>query len=174
MSTSIFTTPDENLKRIRQSWAAMIYRCHDPRSDAYENYGGRGVYVHPEWRYSFEAFYAYVGQRPGPGYSLDRWPNPEGNYEPGNVRWATQPQQCRNRRDSLKIFYNGEERVLAEVCAEIGFSHNVAKSRFFKDWLDRDLFLPVGRQGRKMQTAGTKNVPIGSNSKSSIEKLTHP
>ena len=155
MPKSIITTPKEDLKRLRNCWRSMISRCHDPADPAYKGYGGRGISVDEEWRQSFDAFYAYVGRRPAAGYSLDRWPDPNGGYRPGNVRWANQREQIHNRRDNVKIQYGGRERCLAEVCHELGFSHNVAKSRRSKGWLDEDLFKPVGKQGRK---SGRKNL----------------
>lgn len=79
------------------AWGAMKQRCLNPNVPAYPDYGGRGITVCQEWIDSFEAFYAHVGPRPGPEYSLDRRDN-EGNYEPGNVRWTTWDIQVRNRR----------------------------------------------------------------------------
>lgn len=76
-----------------RAWAGAIERCK-----RHENYAGRGITVCAEWRNSFEAFYAHVGPRPSPAHSLDRFPDNDGNYEPGNVRWATRTQQNRNRR----------------------------------------------------------------------------
>ena len=78
-------------------WCAMIKRCENPRDKAYKHYGARGIEVCKEWRESFEAFLEDVGECPQPGYSLDRINN-DGNYEPGNVRWATQSQQVNNSR----------------------------------------------------------------------------
>ena len=63
----------------------------------YEIYGGRGITVHPAWRKSFQAFYDYIGDKPSPIHSLDRIES-DGNYEPGNVRWATPLQQNLNQR----------------------------------------------------------------------------
>lgn len=86
--------------KIMHVWASMKARCSNPNLSNYDRYGGRGIQVFQEWRDSFEAFYAYVSNLPHygePGYSLDRINN-DGNYEPGNVRWATAKAQAHNRR----------------------------------------------------------------------------
>lgn len=80
------------------SWAAMKNRCLCETSKDYPRYGGIGVTVHDEWIDSFDSFYRHIGPRPK-GTSLDRIDNSKG-YKPGNVRWATQNQQQRNRRTS--------------------------------------------------------------------------
>lgn len=76
----------------------MKNRCTNPKCQRYEIYGGRGIKVCDRWTASYEAFLADVGRRPGPEYSLDRYPDRDGNYEPGNVRWATRSEQMLNRR----------------------------------------------------------------------------
>jgi hypothetical protein len=68
------------------SWQHMKQRCFNPKNHAYENYGGRGITVYEDGRSNFTAFFADAGPRP-PGCSLDRI-NPNGNYEPGNIRWS--------------------------------------------------------------------------------------
>jgi len=80
-----------------QAWANMRDRCFNPRRSTYRYYGGRGITVCDRWWNSYENFLADVGRRPGPGYSLDRI-DVNGNYEPGNVRWATRSQQNANQR----------------------------------------------------------------------------
>lgn len=83
------------------TWANMKDRCYNFRCHAYKGYGGRGIKIAPEWIRSFVTFYEYVrrvlGSRPSSRYSLDRIDN-NGNYEPGNIRWATQLEQNQNRR----------------------------------------------------------------------------
>jgi len=84
---------------LYRAWAGMKNRCLNPNYHAYRHYGGRGISVCDEWLNSFDAFATEVGPHPGKGYSLDRI-NVDGNYEPGNVRWATAAEQANNRRNS--------------------------------------------------------------------------
>lgn len=67
---------------------------------------GRGIKMCDEWIDSFDAFLKYIGKRPSCGFSLDRIDN-DGDYEPGNVRWATARQQASNTRHKNKFGYNG-------------------------------------------------------------------
>jgi hypothetical protein len=79
----------------------MINRCEYEKNENYAFYGGRGIKVCERWRNSFEAFLADMGRRPSPQHSIDRKDN-DGNYEPGNVRWATKSEQAFNRRPKKK------------------------------------------------------------------------
>lgn len=82
------------------AWVSMKQRCLNPRARNYKYYGARGITVCPEWVESFDAFMSYVGYAPeGNRISIDRIDN-NGNYEPGNVRWATPYQQVMNRRNT--------------------------------------------------------------------------
>ena len=83
--------------RTWNSWRAMSVRCSDPRHPAWSRYGGRGIRVCAAWQGpgGFDRFLADMGTRPA-GMTLDRIDN-DGNYEPGNCRWATAKQQRANQ-----------------------------------------------------------------------------
>jgi hypothetical protein len=82
------------------AWAAAKRRCYKKNCKDYPNYGGRGIVMCDEWLNSFYAFYQHIGPCPA-GLTLDRINN-DGNYEPGNVRWATVKEQHANQRRYLK------------------------------------------------------------------------
>lgn len=77
-------------------WSNMHARCGNAKRHDHKNYGGRGISVCDRWE-SFENFLADMGEKPI-GRSIDRYPDNDGNYEPGNCRWATASEQRRNQR----------------------------------------------------------------------------
>jgi hypothetical protein len=78
-----------------RSWESAKARCRNPRHHKWALYGGRGILFSPEWD-DFRNFIRDMGMRPA-GTTLDRI-RPDGNYEPGNCRWATPKEQRSNRR----------------------------------------------------------------------------
>ena len=89
----------DNKSPTWKSWAAMLQRCKNKNHKSYKNYGGRGVSVFPLWE-EYANFLSDIGERPS-GKTLDRI-DVEGNYEPGNCRWATPSEQQKNKRCSIK------------------------------------------------------------------------
>lgn len=124
-----------------RAWAHMMNRCVNPKDFGYRNYGGRGIQVCESWK-TFENFLKDVGLRPSPKFSIDRINN-NGNYEPGNVRWATKRQQCRNRRGLHLLTYDGKTQCLSDWADEIGSERELIRSRIRSGWsAERALFTP--------------------------------
>lgn len=139
---------DKEKKAAYQAWFNMIERCHDEQHHAYKDYGGRGIIVCACWRESFERFLLDVGYRPTPRHTLDRYPNQNGNYEPGNVRWATMKEQCNNRRSNCLITYK-DETLTAVQWAERLFPDNPHRiqKRLVMGWsIERALSTPIRKK----------------------------
>lgn len=127
------------------AWNSMLARCTNEKHDAFQWYGGQGVSVCDRWRDSFAAFLADMGDKPGPDHQLDRYPNATGNYEPGNVRWATRRQQCRNRTSNVRVAFRGEELCATEWAERVGISASTILKRLRRGWsAERAMTTPVG------------------------------
>lgn len=121
------------IKRSREYriWGGMCSRCHNPNCRLYYAYGARGIRVCEAWRGlgGFELFLAHIGTAPSSRHSVERIDNDRG-YEPGNVRWATQREQCRNTRRTHWVKIRGERRSLIEWCELAGLNYKMVHSRW--------------------------------------------
>ena len=105
-------------KPLGATWKRMIARCTNPKESRYANYGGRGIKVCSRWLRSFDAFERDVGPKPGPGFTIDRIDN-DGDYRPGNIRWATRTTQQNNRSVSVLAQYKGRTQTLGQWSTEL-------------------------------------------------------
>lgn len=125
------------------AWSSMIQRCTNQKGAGYHRYGGRGIAVCDRWRTSYETFLADMGRRPSPQHSVDRKDN-DGNYEPGNCRWATVKEQGRNRRTNHTITARGRTATLIEWAELSGIRAGTIYERLRRGWSDeRAVFTPV-------------------------------
>lgn len=121
--------------RTHNIWLGMLARCTNPNSKDWDNYGGRGITVCDRWRNSFEAFFEDMGACPSKQYTLDRQEN-DGPYEKNNCRWATQSEQCRNKRNNHIVSYRGRSMTLMEACevGGAGVDWHKARNRMRMGW----------------------------------------
>ena len=113
-------------------WCGIKARCLNPNDSHFVDYGGRGIKICDRWSDSFENFLADMGERPSIRYSIDRYPDNDGNYEPDNCRWATRREQNNNRRDNIVVSFNGEKMSLSDAVRAAGsvVSQHTAYMRF--------------------------------------------
>lgn len=128
-----------------QSWADMKQRCLNPRSHNYHNYGGRGITVCDRWLSSFQLFFQDMGQKPE-GLTLERI-NTNGNYEPGNCKWANRLDQRRNQRDCIYLDFNGERKTLQQWADQIGLNRSTIKLRLDQGLPANEILSAIRRNG---------------------------
>lgn len=109
------------------SWKSMKQRCGNPNARVAKYYLHRGITYCPEWE-KFEVFLKDVGPRPSPHHSLERINN-NGNYEPGNVKWATKVEQMNNTRRNHYLTFEGKTLTVTEWANIIGILPSTLDSR---------------------------------------------
>jgi hypothetical protein len=126
-----------------KAWADLLQRCDNPNEPAYEDYGLRGISYCGRWK-KFENFFADMGQRPGPSYSIER-DDVNGNYEPSNCRWATKKEQANNTRANRMITIGDKIDTLANWCRHFEVNYSTVKARLYKHGWDsiRALTTPI-------------------------------
>jgi hypothetical protein len=127
--------------RTYKIWGGMIDRIEHPKGESGKRYGGRGITVSPKLR-TFEGFLSVLGECPE-GMSLDRI-NTNGNYEEGNVRWATASDQAKNRSTTVFYTYQGKTQCIRDWAIEYGIDENCLRGRLRKyGWpLEKALLAP--------------------------------
>jgi len=108
-------------------WREMRQRCLNQRNKNWPYYGGRGIQIHSAWN-SFELFFKNIGPRPSSLHTLER-KNNSGDYEPGNVCWATREVQANNRRSTIRITHDGVTMTRAEWARKLGIPYFTLRSR---------------------------------------------
>jgi hypothetical protein len=151
------------------TWCQIKRRCLNSNDTAWPNYGGRGITICDKWAESFEAFFNDVGPRPSRKHSIDRLNN-DGNYEPGNVRWATQREQMQNTRRNRYVTLNGETKTVMEWSRVTGVHFNTIRARLNRGLSPEEALSPVNREqtsatGRKRSVQHVSEVapaePVG-------------
>lgn len=118
-------------------WSGMRDRCNRPANTSYPNYGARGIKVCKRWD-DFAAFLADMGPRPTPTHTIDRIDN-DGDYTPGNCRWATRAEQSRNARRCKLITHAGRTMTVAEWARELGIPAPTIYGRIYLGWPEERL-----------------------------------
>ncbi len=128
--------------REYKAWHHMKQRCLNPKTKRFSRYGGRGIAICDRWLNSFENFLSDMGKCPS-GMSIER-ENNDGNYEPGNCRWATTSEQNRNTSRKRLVTFNGLTLNLADWQKRTGIPHATLHYRL-KNWsVERAFTEPLG------------------------------
>jgi DNA-binding XRE family transcriptional regulator len=141
------------------AWWNMIARCGNPNNVMYHRYGARGISVCQRWLDDYENFFHDVGKRPSSRYSLER-KNKDGNYEPGNVKWATRREQSRNTCRNVMLEINGVTKCLSDWSISSPVSFAAIEVRLKNGWCSEDaVFLPKHSKGRRTAEEFNMMVP---------------
>lgn len=129
-------------------WDSIKGRCFCKSSRFYCNYGGRGITMCEEWRNNFIKFYEYMGKKPSEKHSIERI-DVNGNYEPGNCRWATRFEQDRNKRNSVFIEYNGQKKVITDWAVEYNLHAITIRGRLRRGMTPEEAFTKPTNYNKK-------------------------
>jgi hypothetical protein len=107
---------------LYKSWADMIGRTTSVNNSEFRNYGARGITVCPQWQASFEVFAEDMGPTYREGLTLERI-DVDGPYTPENCTWATRKEQARNKRNTVRVEFQGVVKPLIEWCELLGLRY---------------------------------------------------
>lgn len=129
--------------KLYRVWLTMRNKCVNQNHSGYKWYGARGIKVCARWN-DFAKFKEDMGEKPSDRHSLDRYPNRDGDYEPGNVRWATDEEQA-NNRDCIHLLTlpDGRKFSVAKSAREMKISVYALKARIQRGWPEERLFEPI-------------------------------
>lgn len=133
-------TPME--RKAAMTWRSIKSRCLSKEVEPYQDYGARGITICDRWLNSLEAFVEDVGLPQQKSDSIDRI-NVDGNYEPGNCRWATRSQQMRNIRTNHLVTIDGETQPVIYWAEKAGISHGLMLFRLRCGWTGQRLLGPA-------------------------------
>lgn len=136
-----------------RAWTQIKSRCSNNKDEQkYANYGGRGIQVCERWMNSFEAFLEDMGPRPSAKHSIDRFPNNDGNYEPGNCRWATSVEQCNNKRNNVLFTFYGKTMTLTQWSEISQVDRSTVEKRLKSGWSEKKAFWTPARVNVRHRT----------------------
>jgi len=126
-------------------WQGMKQRCTNPNHKNYSDYGGRGIRICDAWMDSAEQFFADMGDRPSANHTIERIDN-DGNYEPGNCRWASRAEQNENTRQTKLLTVNGQSLSISKWAMRMGVSRKLIRDRLRLGWSEERAVLTPGRK----------------------------
>ena len=143
-------------KRLDLVYRAMLNRCYHEKTRNYKNYGGRGIRVCDEWRECFDNFCKWAltnGYDETAKYgkcTLERI-DVNGNYEPSNCKWVSSYEQSVNKRDTIRIEWDGNLRTIRELSQITGIPESRIRGRLARGWdIERTLSTPKMVNAYKM------------------------
>lgn len=139
-------------------WMGMLNRCRNPNNHKWPWYGGRGIAVCDRWN-KFENFLADMGECPSPQHSLDRYPDNDGDYAPGNVRWATAPEQSINTRRNVFLTAFGRTLTISQWALEFGVKRHTIAFRIRYGWSAERAVSTPAMKGRNQFTDARRSPP---------------
>ncbi len=145
------------------TWRNMKARCANPKDRRFKDYGGRGISVCDRWLESFENFLADMGERPD-GLTLERVDN-DGNYEPGNCKWATRKEQNNNSRNIVRVPYGQKGMSMAEFARMHGIPYAKFKYCYRVKKLTLEQILSAEKPGSETSTSQLPKQPSSSERK---------